>query len=69
MSATATTVVQPHFTASSFQTTLKHVCDKCGSDLSHPHLGIAEDAQRRIVELEAQVKILTGKATAAGNFR
>ena len=33
--------------------------------MSHP---IAEDAQRRIVELETQVKILTGKATAAGTF-
>lgn len=68
MSATATTVMQPPLTASSFHTTLKDVCDKCGADLSHPHLGVAEDAQRRIVELEAQVKILTGKATAAGNL-
>lgn len=39
-------------------------CHNCGADLSHSH--IADDAQRRISELEAQVKILTSKATAAG---
>lgn len=68
MSATATTVMPPPSTAPPFQTTFPHVCDKCGADLSHTHHGVAEDAQRRIVELEAQVKILTGKATAAGNL-
>lgn len=41
-------------------------CQKCGADLTHTH--IAEDAQRRISELEAQVKILTGKATSAGKI-
>lgn len=68
MSATTTTVMPPPSTAPPFQTTFPHVCDRCGADLSHTHLGVAEDAQRRIVELEAQVKILTGKATAAGNL-
>lgn len=68
MFSTATTVLQPPSTAPPFQTTFPHVCDKCGADLSHAHPGVAADAQRRIEELEAQVKILTGKATAAGNF-
>ncbi|MCJ1267526.1 hypothetical protein MMC22_007411 [Lobaria immixta] len=65
MFSTATTVLQPPSTAPPFQTTFPHVCDKCGADLSHAHPGVAADAQRRIEELEAQVKILTGKATAA----
>jgi len=46
----------------------QEVCQQCGADLSHSHCGITEDAQRRIVELETQVKILTNKATAAGKF-
>ena len=44
-------------------------CQQCGADLSHTHPGITEDAQRRITELETQVKILTNKATAAGEFK
>ena len=44
-------------------------CQQCGADLSHSHPGVTEDAQRRITELEAQVKILTDKATAAGESR
>lgn len=69
MSLTATTVkVQPSSTASSSRTAVTQVCDKCGTELSHAHPGVAEDAQKRIVELEAQVKFLTGKATAAGKI-
>ena len=45
---------------------LAQTCHSCGADLSHSH--IAQDAQRRISELEAQVKILTTKATAAGEW-
>ncbi|KAH0538414.1 hypothetical protein FGG08_005014 [Glutinoglossum americanum] len=41
-------------------------CPNCGIKLPHSHhQDIPEDAQRRIEELEAQVKILTTKATAA----
>ncbi|MCJ1344078.1 hypothetical protein MMC31_002280 [Peltigera leucophlebia] len=61
MSLTTTVLVNPPTTAPPFT----HRCDKCGADLSHAHPGVAEDAQRRISELETQVKILTGKATAA----
>ena len=46
------------------------LCPHCGAgatqekDITGDHL--AADAQRRISELEAEVKILTGKATSAG---
>ncbi|KAI9765742.1 MAG: hypothetical protein M1840_007176 [Geoglossum simile] len=40
-------------------------CPNCGHKVSQPHQDIPVDAQRRIEELEAQVKILTTKATAA----
>ncbi|KAG8530243.1 uncharacterized protein KY384_004743 [Bacidia gigantensis] len=41
-------------------------CQQCGADVSYAAASAAaEDAQRRISELEAQVRILTGKATAA----
>ncbi|KAI9831316.1 MAG: hypothetical protein M1819_005090 [Sarea resinae] len=40
-------------------------CPNCGAGLFHPHHEVAEHAQRRIEELEAQVRILTGKASAA----
>ncbi|MCJ1467737.1 hypothetical protein MMC07_006362 [Pseudocyphellaria aurata] len=65
MSSLSATLVEPPSTAPPFQSTFSHVCDKCGANLSHPRLGIVDDAQRRIEELETQVKILTGKATAA----
>lgn len=67
MSASTTTLIQQPLTAPPYQTTFTHTCDKCGADLTHTHPGIAEDARRRISELETQVKILTGKATAAGS--
>ena len=63
--SSVTTLLQSHST-SSFPAT--HTCQKCGADLSQSHIAVAEDAQRRIFELEAQVKILTGKATAAGTL-
>ncbi|KAI9845517.1 MAG: hypothetical protein M1837_004856 [Sclerophora amabilis] len=40
-------------------------CPNCGIGLSHSYHEDAQDAQRRIAELESQVRILTGKATAA----
>ena len=40
------------------------MCQRCGTDVSY----IAEGAQRRVSELEQQVRILTDKATAAGKF-
>ena len=64
--SSVTTLLQSHSTASFPATAVAHTCQKCGAHLSQPHTAVAEDAQRRISELEAQVKILTGKATAAG---
>ena len=49
-------------------TSLTKTCHQCGAELSHSHPPVTEDAQNRIQELEAQVRILTGKATAAGTF-
>ncbi|KAI9759202.1 MAG: hypothetical protein M4579_002489 [Chaenotheca gracillima] len=44
-------------------------CPNCGIGLSSSYHDDAQDAQRRIAELESQVRILTGKATAAVPFR
>ena len=66
--SSVTTLLQSHSTASFPATAFTHTCQKCGAHLSQPHAAVAEDAQRRISELEAQVKILTGKATAAGTL-
>ncbi|KAI9856443.1 MAG: hypothetical protein M1813_009099 [Trichoglossum hirsutum] len=52
-------------TAPSLVPTAASTCPNCGVKLSHSHRDIPEDAQHRIEELEAQVKILTTKATAA----
>lgn len=61
MSSVTTTLLQPPLSTT-------QTCPDCGADLSHIHPAIAEDAQRRISELETQVRMLTGKATAAGTF-
>jgi DNA repair exonuclease SbcCD ATPase subunit len=45
-------------------TTIAHSCPTCGTSLE----GLAEEAQRKISELEAQVEMLKEKATAAGVF-
>lgn len=68
MSSVATTVLHSSHTAPFPIISFTKTCHKCGADLSHSHPPVAEDAQRRISELETQVKILTGKATAAGTF-
>ncbi|MCJ1453897.1 hypothetical protein MMC28_004246 [Mycoblastus sanguinarius] len=65
MSSVTTTVLEAPSAAPFHTTAFTQTCHKCGADLSHSHPGISEDAQRRISELETQVKILTGKATAA----
>ena len=41
-------------------------CQKCGAEIPHSQLNGGIDAQQRIEELEAQVKILTLRATEAG---
>lgn len=66
MSSVTTTILQPSPAAPFQNPSFTKTCHQCGADLSHSHPPIAEDAQRRIAELETQVKILTGKATAAG---
>ncbi|KAF6222083.1 hypothetical protein HO133_001169 [Letharia lupina] len=65
MSSVTTTILQSSPAAPIPITSFTKTCHKCGADLSHSHPPIAEDAQRRIAELETQVKLLTGKATAA----
>jgi hypothetical protein len=40
-------------------------CPSCGSDLAS-HMALA-DAQRQIEDLQAQVRLLNQKATAAGS--
>jgi hypothetical protein len=44
-----------------------HACPNCGIGLPD-HTDLASDAQKRIEDLEAQVRLLTAKATAAGTF-
>lgn len=41
-------------------------CPNCGSGVSVGSSHIAFDAQRQIEDLQAQVRLLTQKATAAG---
>ena len=44
-----------------------HACPNCGVGLPD-HTDLASDAQKRIEDLEAQVRLLNAKATAAGTF-
>jgi len=41
-------------------------CPNCGLQLPQDHPEIAADAQQQIEDLQAQVRLLTQKATAAG---
>lgn len=41
-------------------------CANCGASYPEASEKLAQDAQRRMEELEAQVRLLTEKATAAG---
>jgi hypothetical protein len=60
MSATMTmTVMQPPTDG------VLAACPSCGSDLAS-HIALA-DAQRQIEDLQAQVRLLNQKATAAGS--
>lgn len=68
MSSVTTTVLQQPSAPPLPITSLTKTCHQCGADLSQSHPPVPEDAQTRIAELETQVKILTGKATAAGTF-
>ena len=42
------------------------VCPQCGLALPHLHENVGLSAQKRIEELEDQVKVLSSKATEAG---
>ncbi|KAM0801928.1 hypothetical protein BDR22DRAFT_145844 [Usnea florida] len=64
-SVTTTTILQDSPTPPFPITSLTKTCHQCGAELSHSHPPVTEDAQNRIQELETQVRILTGKATAA----
>lgn len=44
-------------------------CPNCGSGVSLDSSRLAHDAQRQIEDLQAQVRLLTQKATAAGSLR
>ncbi|KAI4112053.1 MAG: hypothetical protein LQ339_000060 [Xanthoria mediterranea] len=44
---------------------LEQACPSCGADITNLLQQLAQSAQSRIAELEAQVRILTDKATAA----
>ena len=44
-----------------------HACPNCGMGLPPDHSEIAADAQKQIEDLQAQVRLLTQKATAAGS--
>ncbi|KAL8663535.1 MAG: hypothetical protein Q9168_008075 [Polycauliona sp. 1 TL-2023] len=45
--------------------TLEQACPSCGADITNLLQQLAQSTQSRISELEAQVRILTDKATAA----
>ena len=47
---------------------IESACPNCGMALPHNSSQIAADAQKEIEELQAQVKLLTEKATAAGRL-
>ena len=44
-------------------------CPRCGTEVSLPQLHALREAQARIEELESQVRILTLRATSAGEAR
>lgn len=71
MSSATTTALEQPSSSTSVPSTHTTRCQQCGANLSHtPGDTSARDAsaQSRIAELEQQVKVLTGKATAAGTF-
>lgn len=47
---------------------LEQACPSCGADITNLLQQLAQSSQSRISELEAQVRILTDKATAAGEL-
>jgi uncharacterized protein YbbK (DUF523 family) len=44
------------------------VCPNCGIGLPHPSSATLDTQQQQIEDLQAQVRLLTQKATAAGTF-
>ncbi len=50
--------------------TMSQTCPNCGIGLPEraDHSAVAEDAQKMIEDLQAQVRLLSQKATAAGEF-
>ncbi|KAI9820986.1 MAG: hypothetical protein M1832_003458 [Thelocarpon impressellum] len=64
MSFTATLRPAPSAALSFTTPSSASTCPNCGTGIAGEHAD-GPDAQRRIAELEGQVKILTGKATAA----
>ena len=66
MSTTSTTTLQQQPSPAPVCTSVIISCQNCGADLAPTQHHFTQDAQQRIEELEAQVKILTLRATAAG---
>ncbi|KAF2104775.1 hypothetical protein NA57DRAFT_51579 [Rhizodiscina lignyota] len=65
MSTVTTAYARPVEVSSGSPPPLSSACSNCGAPYSLAPERLPKDAQRRIAELEAQVKILTDKATAA----
>ncbi|MCJ1354603.1 MAG: hypothetical protein MMC33_004592 [Icmadophila ericetorum] len=68
MSTSMTTTVEQRPRTTSLRaipTPLSFHCDKCGANLPHACQEAVHSAQQKIEELEAQVKILTLRATSA----
>ncbi|MCJ1254107.1 hypothetical protein MMC24_001921 [Lignoscripta atroalba] len=65
MSTTSTTTLQQQPSPAPVCTSVIISCQNCGADLAPTQHHFTQDAQQRIEELEAQVKILTLRATAA----
>lgn len=62
MSSTMTMTLVPHIQ----QDGANSSCPNCGTDLPSSGDQIGLDAQKQIEDLQAQVRMLTQKATAAG---
>lgn len=66
--SSVTTLEQPPKKSSSVNGLLSPACQSCGAEIPHSPVHEDQDAQKKIEELEAQVKLLTVKATAAGKL-
>ena len=66
MSTTSVTQVERPRVSTPISSVVVPTCPRCGAQAGDEHLEGAQEAQRKIQELEAQIKILTRRATEAG---